>query len=135
MRAALSVLLPAIVVASACQSEPTRVFVPDGPSEVTLIIGASTREVAVDQPVVLHAERVTRGRWQQVDRATLAEGRCWMAQPPPARELEVADNVRWRVTPQVPARFNTAFRRDHTREVTFSRAGSYTVEATSAVWC
>jgi hypothetical protein len=128
-------VLAAIGLAAACESAPTRVYVPDGPSEVTLIIGASTRDVAVGQPVVLHAERFSRGRWTQVDRATLADGQCWMAQPPPARELEVADNVHWRVTPQVPARFNTAFRSDHTREVTFSRAGTYTVEASTAVWC
>ena len=58
-----------------------------------------------------------------------------MAQPPPAREADVADNVHWQVTPREAARFNTAIRTDHSREVTFAQPGTYTVNATTAIWC
>jgi hypothetical protein len=135
MRAILSVLLPATLLTPACGSEPARVHVPDGPTAVRLVIAASATETTVGQPVVLHAERFDAGRWKEVDRAALPDGRCWLVRPPPAHEAEVADNVRWQVTPPGAARFNTAIRPDHTREVTFTRPGRYVVEATTAVWC
>jgi hypothetical protein len=135
MRASIAVLLPFAILVAACDAGPELVYVPEAPPEVTLIVAASTRDVAVGQPVVLHAERLYRGKWKQVDRAALPEGQCWVAQPPPAREADVADNVHWQVTPREGARFNVAFRADHSREVTFARPGTYTVNATTAIWC
>jgi hypothetical protein len=128
-------LLPVVILASACQQAPELVYVPESPPEVTLIITASTRDIAVGQPVVLHAERSYRARWKQVERTSLGEGQCWVGSPPPAREAEVADNVHWQATPRQGARFNTAIRADHTRDVIFDRPGHYVLQATSAIWC
>ena len=121
--------------ASACQDEPRLVYVPVSPPQVELLVSASATEVAVDVPVVLRAERRYRGAWQQVERASLRDGQCWLGRPPPEREPEVADNLHWQASPDGSARFNVAYRSDRTREVVFSKPGSFILRATSAVYC
>lgn len=82
---------------SACQDEPR---------EVGLRVSASAAVVTVCAPVVLYAERYYRGEWQQVEKASLSKEQCWLGRPPPDREAEVADNLRWQSSPAPPVRFN-----------------------------
>ena len=63
--------------------------------------------------------------------ADVPKGVQWWRSEPPAFEEEVAGNFRWFVEPEGVARFNTDFRRDLTREVRFSKPGTYTLWATS----
>lgn len=119
---------------SGCESTPEVVYVPETAPEVSLTISAEATEVEAGRPLVLHATRSTRGRWRQVHRADLPPDACWMAEPPPAEEAEVAANLQWRATPPA-ATFNVDLRQDHTRAVTFAGAGAVVLEATSAVWC
>lgn len=117
-----------------CESIPELVFVPETPPEVTVRISAEASEIQAGRPLVLHAARTTRGRWRQVRFADLPLDACWMAEPPPAEEAEVAANLQWRATPPA-ATFNVDLREDHTRAVTFAGAGTVVLEASSAVWC
>lgn len=128
-------ILTFVVALSACQAEPRLVYVPSTEPEVELVVRASATEVSVGEPVVLYAERRTGGEWKQVERKELASDKCWLGRPPPTQEPEVADNLRWEVLPPASARFNTAFRADHTREVVFLEAGTYILESSSKIWC
>lgn len=133
---ALRALLPTVLFCvSACQGEPRLVYVPTSPVEVELLVSASATEVTVGAPVVLSAERYYRAQWRQIERTSLRDGQCWVGRPPPDREPEVADNLDWKSSPNEPARFNTAYRQDRTREVVFSKAGTYVLSATSVVYC
>jgi len=132
----LKALLPlAVLGAAACQDQPRLVYVPVTPPQVELLVSASAAEVAVGTPIVLRAERRYRGEWKQVERASLSDGQCWLGRPPPEREPEVADNLHWRASPDGPARFNVVYREDRTREVIFSAAGSFVLQASSTVYC
>jgi hypothetical protein len=124
-----------LVAAAACQDEPRLVYVPVSPPQVELLVSASATEVAANVPVVLRAERRYRGEWRQVERASLRDGQCWLGRPPPEREPEVADNLRWLASPDGSARFNVVYRTDRTREVVFEKPGSYVLQATSVVYC
>ena len=124
-----------VLGAAACQDEPRIVYVPATPPAVELMLGASAIEVAVGKPVVLHAERRYRGEWKQVERSSLGAGQCWLGRPPPDREPEVADNLHWRVSPEGAARFNVEYRNDRTRQVVFAEPGTFTLRATSVVYC
>jgi hypothetical protein len=128
-------ILTFVVVLSACQGEPGLVYVPSTEPEVELVVRASATEVSVGEPVVLYAERRTGGEWKQVERRELADGQRWLSRPPPTQEPEVAGNLRWEVLPPASARFNTAFRADHTREVVFLEAGTFILESSSIIWC
>jgi len=129
------VMVATAVALSACEAEPRLVYAPSTEPEVELLVRATANDVAVGEPVVLHAVRRNRGEWKRVERKDLAREQCWVRRPPPTDEEEVADNVRWEVRPPTGARFNTAFRPDHTREVVFSEAGTFTVESRSTIWC
>ncbi len=107
-------ILTFVVVLSACQGEPRLVYVPSTEPEVELVVRASATEVSVGEPVVLYAKRRTGGEWKQVERKELANEQRWLSRPPPTQEPEVAGNLRWEVFPPASARFNTAFRADHT---------------------
>jgi hypothetical protein len=127
--------LLAALSSAACQDEPRLVYVPASPVEVELLVSASATEVKAGAPVVLHAERYYRAQWKQVDKSSLPERQCWVGRPPPDHEPEVADNLDWKSSPGEPARFNTIYRQDRSREVVFSKAGSYVLNATSVVYC
>lgn len=135
MKPAQILLLAIVTCVPACQPVSPYVYIPVSPPEVTLHAHASESEVATGIPGVLHGERRYRARWRRVARKTLATGRCWVARPPPAREREVADNLQWRAVPMGSARFNAGMRYDHARTVTFARAGTYVLYATTPVWC
>ena len=70
----------------------------------------------------------------QVPYSDVPDGVQWWRSQPPAFEEEVAGNLRWIVEPTGAARFNTDFRPDLTREVRFSKPGTYTLSATSNIY-
>jgi hypothetical protein len=119
----------------ACNGDPAVVYVPREPPKVTVEASASPREVKVGEAIVLHAKRHYRGEWVEKAKASLPEGACWMQRPPPAEEIEVADNLHWTVLPAGSAQFNLDFRADHSRELRFSAPGQYSLQGHSAVWC
>jgi hypothetical protein len=126
-----------LVFAVACSQEPSEVFVP-GPSfsqSIRLATEHGERAtVRVEQPLVLHAQR-SSGPWVAVARASLPPDACWLVSPPAELEVEVAGNLRWLVEPPGAASFNVELRLDFTREVRFSRPGSYQLSADSQAWC
>ncbi len=124
-----------LLMAAGCSQEPTVVYVLQAPQTVSLVASALSVSVAVDEPVVLSVQRETAGQWKQIPRAQLAPDQCWMARPPPGSEKEVADNLHWTVQPEGIARFNTDLRADRTRQVRFSTTGTFTLTASSSVWC
>jgi hypothetical protein len=130
-----AVLLSGAIMLAACQEEPRLVYVPSTEPEMELLVAASATEVSVGEPVILHAERRSRGEWKQVEKSSLGGEQCWLGRPPPAREPEISDNIRWEALPAEHARFKTAYRNDRTREVVFLKAGTVTLESSSAVWC
>ena len=131
---ALSFLVVACLLC-ACETEPRFVYVLAGEPQVELLVSASETDARVGQGVILRAERTHRGDWKQVEKSTLPAEHCWLGKPPPDREPEVADNLRWEATPPGPAQFNVPYRTDRTREVVFTQPGTYTLESTSVVWC
>ena len=122
-------------LASGCDTEPLFVYVLEAPQAVELAISTSADKVRVDQPFVLKAERRTRGRWKRIAMRQRSPESCYMRRVPPEFEPEVADNLRWHVSPEGAARFNIDNRPDHTRLVVISRPGQYTLTASTSVWC
>ena len=125
----------ALLLAAGCQAEPPFVYVPVAPPQVDVSVSVSLTNVTVGQPVVLFAQRQSRGEWKRVARDSLAKEQCWVARPPPDREAAVADNLHWQVSPSGVANFNLGMRPDRSREVVFSKAGTYVLHASSAIWC
>jgi len=120
---------------SGCEGPPTDVFVLQAPQSVELAASASAQVAKVGEPLVLRATRRTRGTWTLIKSRDLAPGQCWTAAIPPLDEHEVADNVHWIATPASAAKFNTDFRPNRTREVTFSEPGNYTLSPSTGAWC
>lgn len=132
----LSAILPIGCIAiTGCDHEPSLVYVPAKPPEVTVEASVSAVDAVAGETLTLHARRFYRGEWEQVKRKSLPDGTCWMRRPPPEREDEAADNIHWTVDPGEQAKFNLDLRRDHTRTVTFSAPGQYRISGTSSVWC
>ena len=119
----------------ACNPVPREVFIPITEPRVEILVGASETKVPVGKPVVLYAKRWNYGNWKLVDKNKLTENQCWMRNPPPDYEEEVAGNLRWKAFPATGARFNTSFRADLTREVVFEEPGTFTLEPSSTIWC
>ena len=90
---------------------------------------------SVGQEILLSASRKNHGGWIEVPRESLSPDDCWMVQPPDPFEEQVAGNVRWILTPPEHARFNLGLREDGKRSLVISEPGSYTLTATSSVWC
>ncbi len=130
-RACVAVLL----LISGCDREPEFVYVLEAPQTVALSVSASAMKVTAGEPVVLHASRRTSGTWKRIANKERKPDQCWMVRPPPEAEDEVADNLHWETSPAEAARFNTDFRADHTRSVTFASPGTFTLASSSAVWC
>jgi hypothetical protein len=118
-----------------CESEPEFVYVLEAPQSIAIMASASATKAIAGEPIVLHVERRTAGRWQRIRNKDRAPEQCWMARIPPETEPEVADNVLWRVEPEGTARFNTDFRADHTRQLVLSMPGRFTLTASSGAWC
>ncbi len=124
-----------VALVSGCSKEPEFVYVVEAPQAVSLAASASSTSVSAEESVVLFVQRRTSGVWKQIPNKSRTPDQCWMQRPPPEFENEVADNVRWTVQPEGVARFNTDFRANHTRQVTFSQAGVFTLTPSTAVWC
>ena len=110
-------------------------FVPKDESTATLRIGVSTVHAATGEEIFLSASRRNHGAWVEVPRKTLAPDGCWMVQPPDPIEEEVAGNVSWLLTPEGQGKFNLGLRADGKRMLVISESGTYTLTATSSVWC
>lgn len=125
----------AVVVLQGCDRTPEFVFILEAPQAVELAVSASARSIAVGEPVVLYAERKTKGSWRRIHSRELKPDQCWMAVIPPEQEAAVSDNLRWDVEPGGAAAFNTDFRPDHTRTVVLSKPGVFTFTPSTSVWC
>lgn len=125
----------ALLLTSSCDREPAFVYVLGAPQTVSLSVSASATKVTAGEPIVLHAARRTTGTWKRIAMKDRRPDQCWMSQPPPESEDEVADNLRWEATPATAAQFNTDLRADHTRSVTFVSPGTVTLASSSSVWC
>lgn len=131
---AFSFLLAAVIL-QACSDPPPppNVYIPGSSFKVEVTISVPTTTVSVDEPLVLHGQRRATG-FMQVPYSDVPDGVQWWRSQPPAFEEEVAGNLRWIVEPTGAARFNTDFRPDLTREVRFSKPGTYTLSATSNIY-
>ena len=122
-------------LAASCYSEPRSVFIPDNESSAILSIGANTVHAVEGEEILLSASRNNHGAWVEVPWENLSPDDCWMVQPPNPVEEEVAGNVRWLLTPSEHGKFNLGLRDDGKRTLVISEPGSYTLTATSSVWC
>jgi hypothetical protein len=123
-------------VFAACANEPARVFVPGHAYTESIRVWTEQGEsasVRVGDPLVLHAERRS-GPWIEVDHDSLPPGACWWTSAP-TFEQEVAGTLKWTAEPSEPAVFNTNLRLDGSREVRFTRPGTYTLTPESSGWC
>jgi hypothetical protein len=122
-------------LAASCHSEPRFVFTPENESSATLSIGVNTVHAATGEEILLSASRKYHGAWVEVPRKGLSPDDCWMVQPPDPVEQEVAGNVRWLLAPSGQGKFNLGLREDGKRTLVISEPGTYTLTATSSVWC
>lgn len=105
------------------------------PQEVSLTTSASPSSAQQGSAVVLHVQRRTSGKWKQVPRNEVISGQCWVYQPPPESEAEVADSVQWDVVPENAVTFHNEYRLDHTRIVTVNVKGKIKLTPLSPVKC
>ena len=129
------VLVLCACLAASCHSESRFVFIPENESSATLSIGVSTVRAATGEEILLSASRKNHGGWVEVPRKSLSPDDCWMVQPPDPVEQEVAGNVRWLLAPLGQGKFNLGLREDGKRTLVISEPGTYTLTATSSVWC
>lgn len=125
----------AIAAMLGCEKTPQEVFVPATAQKVKLVVTASTTHLAAGDSAVFSAERWNTGEWKKVSTKELSADQCWMVNPPESFEEEVADNLRWEISPREGVRLNAGFRSDHTREVIFEKPGIYVVRSSSKVPC
>lgn len=76
MNCKAAALLSVATVLAACQDEPRVVYVPATEPEVELLVRASATEVSVSEPVILYAERSSRGKWKEVEKSSLDSNQC-----------------------------------------------------------
>lgn len=121
-----------------CNSLPDDVYIPAPDYIQTLEISTTSGNpvrVEVGEPVVLTARR-TSGPWIAAKRVELAPHACWLTEPAPPVEDEVAANLRWTVVPERDVvGFNLNLRPDHRRALTLGRPGRYEIHGESAAWC
>ena len=127
---ALSVLL-----IGGCEKEPEFVYILDAPQSVAISASSSLTKIQPGDEVVLHVRRSTTGRWRKIPMKERTKDQCRMVRVPPMSEDEVADNVRWTISPETSPRFNLEFRADHTRSLVLSEPGIYSLSASTGVWC
>jgi len=111
------------------------VFIPENETSAILSIGVSTVRAATGEEILLSASRKNYGGWVEVPRKSLSPDDCWMVQPPDPDDEQVAGNVRWLLTPAGQGKFNLGLREDGKRALVISEPGTYTLTATSSVWC
>jgi|SRR6185436_19558320 len=136
MRFVSLLAVPAILALAGCgkSSGPT-VYVLDGSQEVTLTPTASATKVQRGETVTLHVARRTTGQWKKVPRSELAPGQCWVYQPPPADEPEVAQSLKWRVDPEGAVEFHMEVQMNQTRLATMATSGKIQLVPVSEVKC
>jgi hypothetical protein len=125
----------AVMLVSGCEQKQPLVYVLEGTQEVTLTASASATTVRVGEPVVLHAQRRTVGKWKQIPRDQLTPGQCWLYTAPPELEQEVAGSIDWEVLPNNAVRFDNAVRMDQTRVATMLVRGRVTLRPLTTVRC
>ena len=125
----------AAMLISGCEQKQPMVYVLEGPQEVTLTASASATTVKVGEPVVLHAQRRSVGKWKQIPRDQLTPGQCWLYTAPPELEQEVAASIDWEVLPNSAVRFDNAVRMDQTRVATMLVRGRVTLRPLTTVRC
>jgi hypothetical protein len=130
-----TIVLICLLGLSACDVDPREVYVPLTEPEVELVVRTSATEVSIGEPVVLYAERWSRGEWKLVEKKDLAKEQCWLRHPPENHEKEISDRLRWEAFPSKGVRFNTNFRADHTREVIFDEPGTFILDSSFKIWC
>lgn len=119
---------------SACKDKlPPQVFVTASNYRQHVVASAEPNQVSVGQTVLLRAARKS-GPFVQVESKTLSARTPWWKSEPPTDEPEVADNLQWEVSPSGFAKFNSDFRADHIREITFSQPGKYILKGFSSSW-
>jgi hypothetical protein len=128
-------LLSALALSAGCKRQEPMVYVLASEQQVTLTPRASATKVKRGEQVQLHVQRRSVGQWRQIPRNQLTPGQCWLYTQPPELEEEVADNVEWRVSPQLAVQFDATFRMDHTRVATMMRTGTIVLTPLSAVRC
>jgi hypothetical protein len=130
-----SVILLSLLLVNCSDSVPTYVYVPGDNVAEKITISASTMKVTTNTPIVLHASRSTNG-YVKVKYAEVPKDVCWWEMQPPKFEKEVADNLRWYVTPDSSMQFiKREYKVEQTRRVEFTKPGVYSLYAESAVWC
>jgi len=125
----------AALLIAGCEQKQPMVYVLEGPQEVTLTASASATTVKVGEPVVLHAQRRSVGKWKQIPRDQLTPGQCWLYTAPPELEQEVAGSIDWEVLPNNAVRFDNAVRMDQTRVATMLVRGRVTLRPLTTVRC
>jgi hypothetical protein len=125
----------AAMLVAGCEQKQPLVYVLEGPQDVTLTASASATTVKVGEPVVLHAQRRTVGKWKQIPRDQLTPGQCWLYTAPPELEQEVAASIDWEVLPNNAVRFDNAVRMDQTRVATMLVRGRVTLRPLTTVRC
>jgi hypothetical protein len=129
-------LLAAALVASACGSQrtPEFAYLRTDAVKVDVAVSAEAAEVRPGDWLPLHATRTTTGEWRKVPFREVPEGAAWLGYVPPAREEEVAANLRWYVEPADGVVFDAWAPRPvpiEQRAVKFASPGLYQVWATS----
>ena len=124
------------LVGQACTPDnpPEFVYLRTDSVRVAVIVEAEA-EVQVGTWLPLRAIRTTTGEWRRVPYREVAHGTPWLGYVPPAREDEVAANLRWFVEPDDgTAVFDAWAPRPvpiDQRAVKFSKPGVYRLWATS----
>jgi hypothetical protein len=130
----LSLLAGVVWSGAGCQERsPEYVFVAGRGYSQVVTAWSEHDVVKVNQPVVIHASRIS-GPFERVKRTSVDGRTRWWKREPPHQEPEVSGNLRWVVSPEGTALFNTRLRPDHAREITFSKPGQYVLRGYSAVW-
>ena len=131
---ALPALVVLALVATAC-TEPTPefVYVRTESVDVVVTVRAQSR-VPVNTWLPLRASRTTTGEWRRVPFSEVGPDTPWIGYVPPAKEDEVAANLRWHVEPVEGAQFDAMAPKPvpiEQRAVRFSRPGIYRLWAES----
>ena len=82
-------------LSGACSDMPSPVFVPGTGYRESLFVTSEQgvrAQVAVGQPLLLHAERLS-GPWRLSPRDSVAEDGCWLPSAPLEHEIEVRMSV------------------------------------------
>ncbi|HET8655745.1 MAG TPA: hypothetical protein VFL93_09550 [Longimicrobiaceae bacterium] len=122
-------------LSAACgPSGPAYVYVPAPDFKQALVARADLREsgvVAVGEWVTLHANRLF-GPWRRVPRGEVPDSAaCTRTVEPQSPEIGVETRVEWAMRPEGAAAWNRPSAPDFSRQVRFSKPGTYLLWAVS----